>query len=147
MASILVEKIENGTVIDHIEAGRGLRVLQILGIAEGAPSGRVALMVNVPSKKMGRKDILKIEGFFADSKSANKIALACPRARLNIIKKGKVVQKIDVRLPEGMEGIARCPNPQCITNSEPSTTTYFAREGGMLRCGFCERLFDAPELV
>lgn len=143
---LLVEKISDGTVIDRIDAGKGWRVLAMLGLTSGAPQGRIALVVNVPSRQMGRKDILKIEGIYVDPKMANKIALISPHARLNIIMGSKVAKKLDVSLPDMVRGIGKCPNPKCITNSEMAETG-FARRNGHLRCRFCERLFNAEELV
>lgn len=144
---LLVEKIQDGTVIDHIDAGVGLRVLQVLGIPSAAAGSRVALVMNVPSKSMGKKDILKIENLAVTQKDADRIALISPRARLNIIKGGKVAKKLDLKMPESMSGIAKCPNPRCVTNSESSVQTFFKREGKGVRCGFCERFFNAHELL
>jgi len=142
---LIVEKIESGTVIDHIEAGRGLRVLLILGIDEGY-KGRVALVMNVPSKKIGRKDIVKIEGRHVDEKTANKIALIAPRASLNIVEHSNVVEKHMIRLQPVLVGIFKCPNPMCITNSEAVDSEFKVEDGG-LRCKYCERVFKAEELI
>jgi len=143
---LLVEKISDGTVIDRIDAGKGWRVLAMLGLNSGAPQGRIALVVNVPSRHMGKKDILKIEGVYVEPKMANKIALISPQARLNIIKGSKVSKKLDVFLPDNVAGIGKCPNPKCISNSE-KIETGFSRRDHHLRCRFCERLFNAEELV
>lgn len=141
---LLVEKITNGTVIDRIEPGRGIRVMQALGL--DAHSGRIALVVNVPSHHMGHKDILKVEGVFLDPKALNKLALISPRVRINLIIDSKVSKKQDVSLPDVVVGVAKCPNPKCITNSV-KVETSFKRAGAQLRCFFCERLFDASELI
>ncbi len=143
-----VEKIEDGSVIDHITAGHGLRVLNILRIDEKY-AGRVALVMNVPSKTMGKKDIVKIEGKFIDEKTADKIAVIAPQATLNIIKKGEVVSKDMVEIPSKLIGVFRCPNPKCITTSEKIETDFEVekgeREPGM-RCAYCERKFTPEEL-
>lgn len=141
---ITVEKISNGTVIDHIEPGKGRRVLSLLGIDENYPY-RVALVINVPSKKMGRKDIVKIEGIFVDSAKANIIALISPNATVNVVKNEAVVKKFNAELPEKLE-IGKCPNPNCITNYEHGNEE-FVREGKLYRCIYCERLFKSSELV
>lgn len=143
---LLVEKIQDGTVIDRIDAGKGLRVLQALGIAEGVPQGRIALIINVPSRHLGHKDILKIEGVFLDIKAVSKIALISPQARINIIRESKVQKKQDVALPDSIEGVGKCPNPKCITNLD-KLETKFKKSGAKLRCLFCERLFNAQELI
>jgi aspartate carbamoyltransferase regulatory subunit len=140
-----VDVIEMGTVVDHIQAGKGKKVLGILGIGEDYPH-RVALMMHVSSKKGGTKDIVKIEGKLVDQKHANIIALISPGASINIIQGGKVEKKFQVELPTELVGAGICPNPNCITNSE-DTENRFRKEGGNYRCGFCERLFKAEELV
>jgi aspartate carbamoyltransferase regulatory subunit len=142
---LIVEKIESGSVIDHIEAGRGLRVLNILGIDEGY-KGRVALVMNAPSKKMGRKDIVKIEGRHVDEKTANKIALIAPKASLNLIEHSDVVEKHRIMLQKVLVGIFKCPNPRCITNFEAVDSEFRVEKEG-LRCKYCERVFKAEELI
>lgn len=145
---LTVEKIENGSVIDHIKAGRGLDVLRILNI-NGKYEGRVALVMNVPSKKMGKKDIVKIEGKRIDEKSANKIALIAPDATLNIINEGKVVDKSLVKLPNTLTGIIKCLNPKCITNNERVETIFYVEKGKaiLLKCAFCEKVFKPEEMI
>jgi aspartate carbamoyltransferase regulatory subunit len=140
-----VEKIPNGTVIDHISAGKGLRVLEILGIRAGYP-GKVALVMNGPSNKMGKKDILKIGGKHIDERTADRIALISPDATLNIIKEFEVVEKRKVKLRSRLTGIARCPNPNCITNHEQMASDFKLEEKN-LRCAYCERLFMPDELT
>lgn len=141
---ITVENITNGTVIDHIAAGRGKRILGLLGIEDDYPH-RVALMINVPSKKMGRKDIVKIEGISVDEPHANLIALLSPHATVNIVKGEKVVKKFNAELPEKLS-IGRCPNPDCITSAERGHEE-FIKDGEFYRCAYCERLFKGNELV
>jgi len=148
---IQVERIQSGTVVDRIEAFAGTHVLEILKLAPTngtAPDKmhRIALVINVPSRHMGRKDILKIEGRELKPAEANKIALIAPRARLNVIREGKVTQKTDVKLPAKLEDIAACPNPQCISRHEREGSIFF-NEKGRLRCFYCERLFSTHELV
>lgn len=141
---LTVDTIEMGTVVDHIEAGKGAKVLEILGIKEDYPH-RVALVIHAPSKKSGGKDIVKIEGKQVDEKIANIIALVSPGATINIIKNEKVEKKFNVKLPNELKGAGRCPNPNCITNHE--TPTSFEKENDGYRCHYCERLFKAQELV
>ncbi|MBU0586658.1 aspartate carbamoyltransferase regulatory subunit [Candidatus Micrarchaeota archaeon] len=139
-----VEKITNGTVIDHIVSGKGKKVLSLLGINENYPY-RVALMINMPSKKMGKKDIVKIEGFFVDEIKAHLIALVSPHASINIIRDEKVSKKFEAVLPEKLN-IGKCPNPNCITASERGNAE-FIKEGEFFRCTYCERQFKSSELV
>jgi aspartate carbamoyltransferase regulatory subunit len=141
----MVEKISEGTVIDHIKAGAGSRVLQVL--SESYPISRMAaLIMNAPSRKFGRKDIVKLEGVFIDEKAANRISLIAPSATLNIIRNSRVADKHQVQTPKSIAGLLHCPNPNCITNFERAITT-FSQDGGRLRCRHCERLFAPEELA
>ncbi|MBU0532465.1 aspartate carbamoyltransferase regulatory subunit [Candidatus Micrarchaeota archaeon] len=140
-----VDTIEMGTVVDHIKAGKGGRVLEVLKIGEDYPH-RVALMMHVPSKKGGTKDIVKIEGKIVGDEAANIIALISPGATINIIQNEKVEKKFRVELPAELKGAGKCPNPNCITNSE-ETENRFKMEDGNYRCGYCEKLVEAEELV
>jgi len=148
---LLVEKIQNGTVIDRISAFSSLRVLEILNLTtqEGIPPAhqfRIAAVINVPSKKMGKKDILKIEGKTLTKEEVNKIALICPQATVNLISNSKVESKTTVSLPKEITKIAACPNPNCVANSDKSISR-FTNEHSSLRCHFCERVFSAHELL
>lgn len=139
-----VDKIEMGTVVDHIKPGRSAKVMRILGIGEGYPH-RVAMVLNVPSKKMGLKDIVKIEGKVVSPEAANLLALVSPGASVNIIKNGELEKKFQVELPKEVNGLGRCPNPNCISNE--SGKTHFVKEKEAYRCHYCERPFNAEELV
>ena len=147
--ALIVEKIENGTVIDHIPCGLGLKVLEILKIDKDY-NARVALVMNVTSRKMAKKDIVKIEGKQIDDKTANKIALIAPNATMNIIKNSEVSEKNQVKLPNELIGVFKCPNPQCVTNMEQIETIFRLEKTEptrKLRCGFCEMVFEAKELL
>lgn len=140
-----VEPIDNGTVIDHIQAGKGKKVLEILGIAAGN-AGRLALVMNVPSKRLNKKDIVKIEGAFLNEEQTDMVALISPRSTINIIKNGKVVEKREVEVPAVLRNVGVCPNPNCITNSERAIRV-FEKEKNAFRCRYCERVFASEELV
>jgi len=142
---LVVEKINEGTVIDHISAGAGSKVLQILS-AQYPISGTAALIINAPSKRLGRKDIVKIEGVFIDEKTANRISLIAPKATMNIIRGGKVSDKHSVEMPKVLLGLLKCPNPKCITNIERAETS-FTPDGKKLRCRHCERAFKPDEFA
>ena len=139
-----VDKIEIGTVVDHIAAGRASKVMRLLDIVDNYPH-RVAVMLNVPSKAMGTKDILKIEGKVVSRETANTLALVSPKATINIIRGGAVVEKYSVEMPKEIVGFGRCPNPSCI--SAESGERRFRADSGSFRCHYCERLFRAEELV
>lgn len=145
MKELKVQPIRNGTVIDHVEPGMALKVLHVLGLPKpGMTSGIMAAM-NVPSKKLGRKDILKVEDRELDARELNKISLIAPRASINIIREYEVAGKRRVQLPDLVEGIVRCPNPNCITNAPEPVATAFkvvARERPRLQCAFCDRVVE-----
>lgn len=145
ISMLKVDVIEKGTVVDHIKPGKGRRVLDILGVEEDYP-GMVALVMNVSSKRSGKKDIVKISEKFVDEKVANMIALISPGATINIIEDSKVSKKYVVALPDELKGIGKCPNPNCITNKE-AAIKHFKKDMDMYRCHYCERLFSAEELV
>ena len=141
-----VQKIEEGTVIDHIKAGAGTRVLSILSNAYPL-SKMVALIINAPSKQLGRKDIVKLEGVFLDEKTANRVALIAPSATINIIRGSRVTGKHSVEMPKALSNVLKCPNPKCITNLERAPTTFVRMDDAHLRCRHCERLFAPEELA
>lgn len=147
---LLVSKIENGTVIDHIPAGRALTVLRILRIT-GKEGLRVALVMNVESTKLGRKDIIKIEGRELSPEEVNVIAAVAPTATINIIRNYQVVNKFKVTPPNIIKGRFKCKNPACITNAprEPLTPTFLLvrREPPLFVCNYCGRYHELSDLV
>jgi aspartate carbamoyltransferase regulatory subunit len=147
MEELIVRKIENGSVIDHIAVGNGLKVLNILKLNHEETA---VLLMNVLSKKLGRKDIVKIENRELTMDEVNKISLVAPNATLNIIENGEVKEKKKVILPSILENIAKCPNTNCITNfNEPMRTKFIVekKEPVKLRCWYCERLFNSEEII
>ncbi|MBI5223654.1 aspartate carbamoyltransferase regulatory subunit [Candidatus Micrarchaeota archaeon] len=139
-----VDKIEIGTVIDHIPAGAAQKVMKMLAI-DNPQSHRAAIMLNVPSKKRGTKDILKIEGRIFDEGALNAIALIAPEATVNIVLAGKISKKFGVKLPTQITGFGKCPNGNCI--SHESTAKFKLETKERYRCQFCDRIFEARELI
>ncbi len=139
---LVISKIKEGTVIDHINAGKALLVLRILGIGPGSKE-TVSMVMNVPSRKMGKKDIVKVEGKFIGEEELNKIALIAPKATINLIKDYEIQKKFKVTLPEMIEGILVCPNRNCITNSrEPITPRFYVfveNDRAVAKCYYCGR--------
>ncbi|MEM0215838.1 MAG: aspartate carbamoyltransferase regulatory subunit [Archaeoglobaceae archaeon] len=139
---LVVSKIREGTVIDHIPAGKALLVLKILGIDERTKE-TVSMALNVPSKKMGRKDIVKVEGLFIKEEELNKIALIAPNATINLIRDYEIEKKLKVKLPEVVKGILRCPNRMCISNSkEPIKSIFYVKVQDnevFAKCHYCGR--------
>ena len=140
-----VVPIKNGTVIDHISAGQALNVLHILGI-NAKTDAVVSVVMNVRSGKMGRKDIVKVEDRELKPEEVDKIALIAPNATINIIRDSEVIEKHKVYLPEFIEGIIRCSNPNCISNAErepvvPRFVTL-STNPPRFRCFYCERIME-----
>jgi aspartate carbamoyltransferase regulatory subunit len=134
-----VSKIKDGTVIDHIRGGYALDVVKILGIT-GKEKKVMTIAINVPSKRFGAKDIIKIEGKALNSQEVNRIALVAPHASINIIHNYSVDKKLEVKLPKSIEGIVKCVNPCCISNSnEPVTSKFYVKteEPLLLKCHYC----------
>ena len=148
--SLLVRKIQEGTVIDHIPAGRALDVLKILGLT-GKEGYTIAVVMNVPSRKLGRKDIVKVEGRFLSPEEVDAIALIAPTATINIVKGFSVVLKRRVEVPAVVEGLLRCPNPNCVTNSprEPLRPRFelISREPLRFRCSYCGDELSGEDIV
>ena len=134
-----VRKIENGTVIDHIPKGKSLIVLKILGI-DGSKDNTVAILINVESSKLGKKDIVKIENRELTEDEVNLIALVAPSATINIIRNYKVIKKYNVKPPKRIINLLRCPNPSCITNSGEDIKPKFRlvkEKPIVLQCEYC----------
>jgi aspartate carbamoyltransferase regulatory subunit len=147
--TLRVSKIRNGTVIDHITSGHALDVVKILEIT-GRTGGIVTVAMNVPSKKLGVKDIVKVEGRELNSKEVDKIALLAPHASINIIRDYVVVEKQVVKLPEVLRGIVKCANPACISNSEEPVqpTFYVEREEPLrLKCHYCGYIMEKQDVL
>jgi len=111
---LLVRKIESGIVVDHIPPGKAFLVLKLL---RHDPEAKVLIAMNVESRKLGRKDLIKIEGRYLTSREIDLIALVAPSATVNIIEDWKVKEKRRIELPKEVEGVFLCPNPLCPTNS------------------------------
>ena len=134
---LLVRRIKNGTVIDHIDGGEALNVVKILGIT-GATQEALSIATNVPSRNMERKDIVKLTNRELSKEEVNRIALISPHATINIIRNFKVWEKKGVEIPTLIEGIVRCPNPGCISNTNEPITSKFEVTSKGLHCKYCD---------
>lgn len=144
-----VSKIKDGTVIDHIPGGFALDVVKILGIT-GKGKKVMTIAINVPSKRFGVKDIVKIEGKALNSQEVNKIALVAPHASINFIHNYAVVEKLEVKLPKAIEGIIKCVNPCCISNSnEPVVSKFYIKteEPLLLKCHYCGFTLEQADVL
>ncbi len=143
MKDIKVAPIRNGTVIDHINSGQALNVLKILGVNENTIDSTISVAMHVPSKKeMGWKDVVKVEDRELDPETVDKIALISPDATIVIIRDYYVAEKKKVNLGDHVKGLAKCSNPNCITNmGEPVEPEFdvVSRKPPVLRCMYCER--------
>ena len=132
-----VDSIKNGIVIDHIKAGQGMNLYKLLNL--DALDCNIALIKNVPSKKMGKKDIIKID---ADIKlDTDIIGYVDADATVNIIKNGEIIEKKVIELPEKLTNVIFCKNPRCITSTEQELPHIFRltdREKGTYRCIYCD---------
>ncbi len=134
---MIIDAIKNGIVIDHITAGKAMELYQILGLGE--LDCTVAILKNVVSGKLGRKDIIKIDRIL--ELDWDLIGYVDPNITVNIIKDGERQEKRQLKLPETITGVIRCKNPRCSTTVEPELPQVFLltdREKRIYRCRYCE---------
>lgn len=132
-----VDSIINGFVIDHINAGKGMRIYELLGLDNVDCS--VAIIKNVNSKKHGKKDIIKIDADIPIDFDV--IGYVAPGATVNIIRDSVLVEKKFIGLPETLTNVIKCKNPRCITTTEQEINHIFKltdKEQGVYRCLYCE---------
>ena len=145
-----VTAINNGTVIDHIPAGAALSVLRMLGIT-GDRSSPISLVMNVPSSKHGRKDIIKVEDRELTQDELDRLALIAPKASVAIIRSYSVAEKREVSIGSELVNIASCTFSNCITIKPREPQDHRLRvvrtEPLELRCRYCGRPQEMDELV
>lgn len=132
-----IDSIKNGIVIDHITPGLAMEIYQLLGLDSLTCS--VALIRNVNSNKMGKKDIIKIDSDY--DIDMDLIGYVDPKATINIIKNGKTVEKRSLALPEKLVNVLKCKNPRCISSQEQELEHIFTltdKDAGVYRCLYCE---------
>lgn len=137
-----VEAIERGTVIDHIPAGLGLTILRQFKLLHYGNA--VTVGFNLPSKRAGSKDIIKIKNVLFTQEDANRLALFAPQATVNIIEDFQVVNKLPLTLPNSISEVFRCPNANCASLHEPVRSRFYVRlnkEQVKLKCHYCEKTF------
>lgn len=140
-----MQMITNGTVIDHLPVGKGLRCYNLLK-KHNLGDAMVIIFLNVPSGRLERKDMIKIEGFHLDEETSTYLSLIAPHSTINIIENSKVVKKISPLLPTEIKGLINCLNSRCITNTDGYTTEYEIKtiDPVILKCKYCEFEFS-PE--
>ena len=137
---LYIDSITNGIVIDHIHAGAGLKIFNHLKLDKA--DFTVALIMNVPSKRHGKKDLIKIEtDMYLD---LTILGFIDPDITINIIKDEKIVKKIKLSLPEKVEGLIECNNPRCITSEERDIVHKFVlidEKTGTYKCEYCDQIY------
>ena len=134
---MIIGKIENGIVLDHIKAGAGMKLYKILGL--DSLDCQVALIKNAESQKLGRKDIIKIDRIIDVNLDA--IGYIDAGITVNIIENGKLAKRTHIEPPEEITDVMKCKNPRCITTTEQELPHVFKltdRENLVYRCIYCE---------
>lgn len=132
-----IDSIKNGIVIDHITAHKGMQIYELLNL--DCLDSSVALIKNAPSRKTGRKDIIKIDSDFEVNMDI--LGFIDPGITVNIIKDGKIVEKKSIELPKKLVNVIKCKNPRCITSTEQELDHIFTladKEKRVYRCLYCE---------
>ena len=132
-----IDSIRDGVVIDHITAGSSMRLYELLHL--DAVDCPVAIIKNAVSRKMGRKDIMKIDGLI--DLDLDVIGYVDPGATVNVIRGGERVEKKTIEMPQTLTDVIRCKNPRCITSTEQELRHVFRltdRENKVYHCVYCE---------
>ena len=132
-----IDSIKNGLVIDHITAGNAMKIYKLLGL--DSLDCRVAIITNVSSKKMGKKDIIEIDDDIVVDTDI--LGYVDPGATVNVIKDEVIVEKKNLELPEKLTNVIKCKNPRCITSTEQELPQIFKltdKENQVYRCLYCE---------
>ena len=139
---LVVEKIDNGTVIDHIPADKVFKIVRILGLE--AYEDEILIGTNLCRKKYGKKGILKIKNKYFSQDEIDKIAIICPTATIIIIKNYEVEQKKHLEIPKHIHKIVKCINPNCITNVEEIETNFDVVNNDpiQIQCHYCEKTME-----
>jgi aspartate carbamoyltransferase regulatory subunit len=146
---LLIPKIEHGIVIDHIPAGRGLKLLEIIHSYPEMTSVVATVGLNYSSQKLGKKDMIKLATEELPAAVLQHISILRAGVTVKRVKDYKVEKKFVVEVPELLVGQARCRNPNCVTNNERDVVTRFRRsdpKGERFQCAHCERIFPLEEL-
>lgn len=143
MNKLKVEAIENGTVIDHIPAGMGVRILKFFQLTDNQE--RITVGLNLRSGDNHKKDLIKVENTTFSKEQADQLALFANKATINRIENYSVVDKYQVELPRAIDRVLSCPNSNCITQHQPAQTRFYVDGLGAkpkLKCHYCEKNFD-----
>ena len=139
-----IDSIQNGIVIDHIQAGKGMRIYELLELDK--LDCCVALIKNARSSKLGRKDIIKIEGDLAINFDV--LGFIDNNITVCTIKNGELVKKENIVLPRRIKNVVKCKNPRCITSTEENLDQTFVlcdEKAHRYRCLYCEQAYKSHE--
>jgi aspartate carbamoyltransferase regulatory subunit len=146
---LFIPKIELGIVIDHIPAGQGPKILDIIYQYEEMKDVAITLGLNYKSKKLGKKDLIKLQMEYLAPEIIQHISIVVPGVTIKAIKDYNVHSKVVVHPPHEIKNLLECKNPNCITNSEGHVGTLFTAVDDTIKqvkCYYCERIFDLDEL-
>lgn len=140
-----VGKIEEGFVLDHIQAGKAMSIYEHLGLDK--MDCTVAIIKNARSKIMGKKDILKVECDI-DTLDLDVLAFIDHNITINVIKAGEIIEKRSLRLPKEVRNVIKCHNPRCITSIEQELPHIFVlsdEKKEIYRCKYCEEKYSQKD--
>jgi len=146
---LLIPKIELGIVIDHIPAGDGVKILEIISTYEEMKDVIVSLGLNYKSHKLGKKDLIKLQMEFLSPEIIQHISIVVPGVTVKAVKDFKVHNKVVVRPPREIKNLLECKNPNCISSIEKHIGSIFTAvddQTKQVKCHYCERTFDLNEL-
>jgi aspartate carbamoyltransferase regulatory subunit len=137
---VTINSISSGIVIDHIKAGLGIKIFNYLGLDKADYT--VALIMNAPSSKLGKKDLIKLENVI--DMDFTVLGFIDPNITIDIIENEEITQKIKLNLPERVENVIKCHNPRCVTSVEthiPHVFYLVNKELGEYKCKYCDDLY------
>ena len=136
-----IDSVEKGLVIDHIQAGKAMEIYRYLNLDKMDCS--VAIIKNAKSKRMGKKDIIKVENNI--NMDLKVLGFIDPNITINVIDKSVIIDKINLQLPQEIENVVKCKNPRCITSIEQEVTHKFKltdKEKKIYRCVYCDTAYE-----
>ena len=137
-----IDSVEQGLVIDHIQAGKGMEIYQYLNLDKLDCS--VAIIKNAKSKRLGRKDIIKVENNI--NMDLKVLGFIDPNITINVISNSVIINKINLELPNEVENVVKCKNPRCITSVEQEIVHKFKltdKENKIYRCIYCDTAYES----
>lgn len=142
---LTINSIKNGIVIDHIKAGLGIKIFNYLGLDKADFS--VALIMNADSKKLGKKDMIKIENVI--DMDFTVLGFIDPDITIDVIENEKMTDKIKLKLPKRVENVIKCKNPRCVTSVEkyiPHIFNLVDEKEGKYKCEYCDEVYKVSDL-